>query len=824
MFGEIANLIQGAGDPTLVARLLPDSGVWPHYLAIMLRAYRVPEYLYWIGLFLLLASIPVNLVRYMSGSGSLLESALRLGTAAILWKLTVVTPAMNGCSTAPQYANLTPCVLEGNWRATKEKLEDTTVEVPYLDSSGNLQVKEVPVNLKPMIRITFDPKPASGMQNDSPAGLLLKGAWSQMNRISNRALFNELARQQPGIAEVKQAVNQLFVQAFVWNSATSLGSMAGRFLSAFGTGISLLPGLGKVAGGALVVGGNLLETASDTATQMVRGLGGALISAMVFGPVAMLTVYHAMNTLSGALLYVILFGSPVILGLVGFFGPRLLAGAARLVLLSLLMPLITGAVFGAAVRMVYGDYQEKGEQIRKLTQLSDTLLSSGDSSRLFRVTQMSTLAATQAANTYMCLSTPPGQKPAGVVCPEGHEGLFYRDQADYAGKVNALKQRAGQGLTDASFLLQYANSLPALIHLPSGQDPQVLGERYREAFKGAFGATGTNPGDILQSRPKYEAFLSLVRGYGLGFVWSWPLYVSGLKRDLGLSGSALRCNDPPKGKGYMGAVVACLDEAMRNGSTDYLDREAVKKAVEAAKDIDKKLSVSGYEKKALLYSPEAWNGSFPPLPANSGTSLDSFVSSPQANSYAIGVAPSGTAPWQPTAPYPALDAAYVSFLITGAMPEALQRFARDTTVSTVVSTLISTLISILIMGVLWGLLGQLFDAAAHFSTRLPDTVGGFLAGSAAISGINLAANVPKTSGMDRAGEAAGRRLGTEVAGHGMASLLSRKDPSLGESYRSQLRSTPPDETWRLERLVKEMRRHLQELEDEKKGGSPPEGR
>ncbi|MFW8120722.1 hypothetical protein, partial [Klebsiella pneumoniae] len=102
--------------------------------------------------------------------------------------------------------------------------------------------------------------------------------------------------------------------------------------------------------------------------------------------------------------------------------------------------------------------QEKGEQIRKLTQLSDNLLSSGHSSRLFRVTQMSTLAATQAANTYMCLSTPPGQKPAGVVCPEGHEGLFYRDQADYAGKVNALKQRAGQGLTDASFLLQYANS------------------------------------------------------------------------------------------------------------------------------------------------------------------------------------------------------------------------------------------------------------------------------------------------------------------------------------------------------------------------------
>lgn len=117
MLEVLSQFVGGAGDPNFIARLIPDSGVWPHYLAVMLRAYRIPEYLYWFGLALLLFSLAYTILRYQAGSESLLAALLRFTAIGALWVGGVITPDMNGCDDK-SFKGLTPCVLwETGWRS-----------------------------------------------------------------------------------------------------------------------------------------------------------------------------------------------------------------------------------------------------------------------------------------------------------------------------------------------------------------------------------------------------------------------------------------------------------------------------------------------------------------------------------------------------------------------------------------------------------------------------------------------------------------------------------------------------------------------------------
>lgn len=758
MLDTIVQMVAGAGDPNLVARLIPDSAVWPHYLAVMLRAYRIPEYLFWIGLFLLLGSMATSALRYMAGQENLLSMGLRFAVLWALWGVAVVTPAMNGCN--PTYAT-TPCVLKGNWVVQKVSLADEKVDVPTLAPDGTIEVKEVAVNQKPVYRISFNP--ISAKDNDSPLGRTLKGMWQRFNTWSNQALFREMARQQSGISQAKRALNELMVAIVLGSGAAGAASTLGSYLGMLG---SFMPGIG---GFLSSVGGAALESTADTTLRLVQGVGGSLVSAMLFGPVALLTVYHAINTLSGALLYVVLFGAPVLLGLAGFLGLGFLLGTLRLLLVVLLIPLITAPVFGTALRVIYGGMQEKESQLRELNQVAQSLLSQNDPSKPFRTMHAVRIATTQMGNALACAEALLVEKGTGsvpgVFCPDRLEDLFYTDAADWHAKAEALRAKA-KAKDVPEFIGQHALSVPAILALPKGvTDHKKAAEALVSGMKSFLGGGGDATASLV-NRAKMEEFLKLVKVYRPGFIWSWPAYTEYMRSQFKPPiPKDAKCSDKNlASQGYMAAMVGCLNGAIQAGAKEPVEIKEVKAALEKAKRIDQKFQAGGFPKGSLGF--DGWDetayGSNL-LPTNLGTALFANYANTQKSSggaaglfYPIDKTYMG---YQPTLPYVALDNAYLHVILAQSLPGAVMAYAQDGTISTVVATLVATLISLLLMSATWGLLGQLIGAAGDFTGQVGGSTVATVAGTASVTGVNLAAGAPTTSAADRAAQEAARAQG-----------------------------------------------------------------
>ncbi|MCX7849663.1 hypothetical protein [Thermus sp.] len=757
MLEVLSQIVGGAGDPNFIARLIPDSGVWPHYLAVMLRAYRIPEYLFWFGLGLLLFSLVQTILRYQAGNENLLGAFLRFTVIGALWAGSVVTPGMNGCRNDPQYRGLTPCVLSGNWVAMRQELVGTQVQVPTLDANGQIVLETVAINQKPVYRITFNPSP--GVDNDSPIGRMLKGVWGQFNLWSNRALFHELARQQNGIREAKKALNQLFLTIGVTTGASGALSAVGNLLS--GAGSFAIPGIFGVLSN---VGGQALEAVADTTTRLVQGIGGSLVSAMLFGPIALLTVYHAINTLSGAVLYLVLFGAPVILGLAGLVGFPLLLGTLRLILLVLLIPLMTAPVFGMALRVIYGGYGEKTEQVENLSRLAENLISDKDPTRPFRTVHQTRLALTQLANTYACAKALLVEKGTGsvpgVFCPQNLDGLFYipGSGSDWKAKADALQRLTGaQNLKE--FIGQHSLAVPALIAIPhgGGSDLKKAAERFVKDMS-EFMVDPSEPMSALGNRAKMESFLEFVKVYRPGFIWGWGPYIDYLKEQNGVSKNS--CSD--RSGSYVQSLASCLGLARENNATDVVERKDINEALKKAKEIDRKFNAGNIFAKSLGLSrwDEVKYG--PTLPTNLSASFTNYAGTQESGNggasvfYRIGS--SVLSGYQPTAPYVALDNAYLHLVLTGSLPETLRQYAQSTMITTVVTTIVATLLSLLLVSSTWGLLGGLIGAAGEITGQVGGTLASTFASTAAISGTNLAASAPTTTAVDAAARSGGSRI------------------------------------------------------------------
>lgn len=249
----IIQLVSGFGDPNLIARMLPDSSVWPHYLALSLRSYRIPEITYWVGILLFLLAILLGTMRILTGREAPLPLFLRFLALGILWPLVVVTPGMNGCDT--KY-NTYPCVLKGEWQAQRVDITGGEVKVPVLAPDGRITTVPVAMNLKPVYKVTFNPVPSQGQGNDTILGRAIKGAWGQFNRYSNEALYREMARHQKGIGAVKAATNKLLLTVVVGAGVAGGFSTFGNYLSMLG----YFPGLGGFLAG---VTGNVVEGVAD---------------------------------------------------------------------------------------------------------------------------------------------------------------------------------------------------------------------------------------------------------------------------------------------------------------------------------------------------------------------------------------------------------------------------------------------------------------------------------------------------------------------------------------------------------------------------------
>jgi hypothetical protein len=751
----LGDLIGGAGDPNVIARMLPDSSVWPHYLALSFRSYRLPEYFYWIGLGLVLLGFALGVLSYFSGRVRLIDLLLRFSIVSILWQLTVVTPAMVGCKT-----DGVPCVLSGEWRAERKGGVEGEVAVPVLDPGGNITVRRWQVQVRPTYQVTFNPRASSGQENDRYLSRQIKGAWSTFNRLSNQALFRELARQQKGIAEAKRALNHVFTSVMVGVGAggaisalANYISGAGPALSAFTTRIPFIgAALGPLLGATSGYIGAGLEAVADTATRLIQGLGGTLVTAMLFGPVALLTMFHSINTLSGVLVYLVLFSAPILLGIAAMGQMGVLANAFRVLLLALFVPLITGPVFGMAFRVIYGGYGEEAERLQKLSNIANALVTQNDRTRPFRYTILSNVASAQLAATYACakaMDEATGQIPTTppYLCPETASDLVYRDYDDYKNKV--LRLYANDSLTNLKEVVgrKYAN-VPALLY--ASGDPKSVVKDFAKKAEAFFGQ-GKDGEFQLQNVAVYSNYMSLIRAYRPAFVWGWGPFIEAKFEQLNLGrprASSLSCDryrppddDPHR---YEKAVMVCLKDALLLQKSDQLEKGAVKSAFEEAKKVDSKLNFGNWERETLTYNNEGGSNGYPP-----GWFTDSSR---------MGFGPGGLQEGlEPEAPLYAIDAGYISLLIAKSLPEALMSFARSSWMTNLLAILLSLVMSFGIIAILWGVLGQLIGVAGNLSAEVSSDVAGFLAGSAAVSRINLYHGVPSTTNIDRQARSAGER-------------------------------------------------------------------
>jgi hypothetical protein len=749
----LGDLIGGAGDPNVIARMLPDSSVWPHYLALSFRSYRLPEYFYWIGLGLVLLGLALGVLSYFSGRVRLTDLLLRFSIVGILWQLTVVTPAMVGCKTSG-----VPCVLSGEWRAVKSAGVEDTVAVPVLDRNGNIRVTTWQVQVRPTYQVVFNPKASNGRENDRYLSRQIKSTWATFNRLSNQALYRELARQQKGIAEAKRALNHVFTSVVIGVGAggaisalANYISGAGPALSAFTTRVPFIgTALGPLLGMASGYVGAGLEAVADTATRLIQGLGGTLVTAMLFGPVALLTMFHSINTLSGALVYLVLFSAPILLGIAAMGEMGVLANAFRVLLLALFVPLITGPVFGMAFRVVYGGYGEETERLQKLSNIANALVTFNDRTRPFRYTILSNVASAQLAATYACakaMDEATGRIPTTppYLCPETAEDLVYTTYDDYKNKV--LRLYAGGDLNKVREVIgkNYAN-VPALLY--ASGDPKSVVKDFAKKAEAFFGQ-GKDGEFQLQNVAVYSSYVSLVRAYRPAFIWGWKPFIEAKYSQLNLGNpytSNLTCDkykppddDPQR---YEKAVMVCLKDALRNQKSDQLEEQEVKKAFEEAKKVDAKLNFDNWKKETLTYG--------------GGSGGNDYPSGWFTNSSSMGLGPNNAIEGlEPEAPLYAIDAGYISLLIAKKLPEALMSFAQSSWMTNLLSILLSLVMSFGIIAILWGVLGQLIGVAGSLSAEVSSDVAGFLGGSAAVSGRNLYQSVPSTTNIDRVARYAG---------------------------------------------------------------------
>jgi hypothetical protein len=748
----LGDLIGGAGDPNVIARMLPDSSVWPHYLALSFRSYRLPEYFYWIGIGLVLLGFALGVLSYFSGRTRLTDLLLRFSIVGILWQLTVITPAMVGCKT-----DGVPCVLSGDWQAKKSEAVEDKIAVPVLDRNGQIQVTTWQVQVRPTYQIFFNPKASNGQENDRYLSRQVKNAWGTFNKLSNQALFRELARQQKGIANAKAALNHVFTSVMVGVGAGGAISALANYISGAGPALSAFTSRIPVIGFAL---GPLLGTASgyigagmealaDTGTRLIQGLGGTLVTAMFFGPIALLTMFHSINTLSGALVYLVLFSAPILLGIAAMGEMGILANAFRVLLLALFVPLITGPVFGMAFRVIYGEYGEEAERLEKLSQIANALVTHDDRTRPFRYAILSNVASAQLAATYACAkamdentgkipTTPP------YLCPESAEDLVYKDSSDYKGKVIHLYAHDDANKLKDVIGKNYAN-VPALLY-GSGDPKSVLKDFAKKAE--AFFGQGKDGDFQLQNVAVYSGYMALIRAYRPAFIWGWKPFIQAKYSQLNLgdpSTSSLTCDKykPPDDDPYRyeKSVMVCLNDALKLGRRDQLEESEVKTAFEEAKKVDAKLNFDNWKKETLTY--------------NSGSGSNDYPSDWFTNTPPMGLGPGNTLDLEPEAPLYAIDAGYISLLIAKSLPEALMGFAQSSWMTNLLSTLLSLVMSFGIIGILWGLLGQLIGVAGSLSAEVSSEVAGFLGGSSAVSGANLYHGVPPKTNIDRAARNAG---------------------------------------------------------------------
>jgi hypothetical protein len=705
---SVLDIILSLGDPTALARMLPDSLIWPHYLALMLRAYMIPVFAYWIGLGLFVLGAVLGVYQYLVGGIGMRDLVLKLSLPALLWPLVVISPGQVGCN--PKYQTY-PCVLSGEWRAQKISASQNTVMTYEFDPSrGGLVPVPVAVNVRTMYQITFNPTPSPGVSNDSFFGRQLKAFWGWTARTANQALYAELARLQNQVRAYKKNLTSLILYSSLFAGVGGAGSVLLNAVSFLAIGGTVGLGIGFMAG--------LVEGTVDTVSQIVTGVAGSVATVMVYAPLVLLTIFHTLILLSGALLYFVLFLSPIVLGLAAIQGPGTLQTPLKLIFLSVLFPLFVGPIFAASLRMAYGNVvSEKRKQLEAIEGALDSMIRNKDSTYSVRYSIAIGVMLQQLHNTLHCLD---GKAGAPVICPSQ---VVVSDPANVAQMVSELADQVRQRGQGSTF---WAPQNVALYPAIFVGDP----ERVKSTLKRLLQTSSVL--DLLNNRTNYEVLMELFRNNPPLFIWNWKEYVKEAKRGA---------------QGEQQELLKKLERQLNSAYDDFAC-SAVNRSLDKLVELSGEPSgVSGEIKRRVLtlygvdQGMRAKMGPWPSIPPRNGGSTT--PSCPSANPLfrADAVYPIGGVSLQPYNFYGFLDFGYISKRLADRLPTEMSSAMRTTSAALFVSTLVGFLGALILALGAWSLISTLVSAGV--GEGVDSAVGrvqgaGFLALGTAVLTANIA--------------------------------------------------------------------------------------
>ncbi len=719
---SVLDIILSLGDPTALARMLPDSLIWPHYLALMLRAYMIPVFTYWLGLGLLILGAALGVYQYLVGGVGLKDLVIRLSLPALLWPLIVISPSQVGCN--PKYQTY-PCVLSGEWRAQKITTSQNNVMTYEFDPvKGQLVPVPVAVNARTMYQITFNPAPTPGQSNDSLLGRQLKGFWGWTAGTANQALYAELARLQNQVRAYKKNLTSLILYGSLF---TGLGGAGSVLLNA----ASFLP-IGGFAGFGIGFMAGLVEGTVDTVSQIVTGVAGSVATVMMYAPLVLLTTFHTLILLSGALLYFLLFLSPIVLGLAAIQGPGTFQAPLKLIFLSTLFPLFVGPIFAASLRMAYGNVvSEKQKQLEAIEGALDSMIRNKDGTYSIRYSIAIGVMLQQLHNTLYCLGD---KTDVPVICPpQVVVDTPLRAEQMVSELAKQVRER-GQG--NKFWAPQNVALYPAIFVGDPGKVKKVL--------TGLLQTSSVL--DLLNKRTSYEALMDLFRENPPLFIWNWREYAKEAKN--GAQGEQLE---------LLKKLEQQLDKAYDDFACTAINR-SLDKLVELSGE---GTNVAGEIKRKVLtlYGKMGNNmGSWPNIPPRSPgcPSGSPFF---KANAvYSI-----GGVNLQPYNFYGFLDFGYISKRLADRLPTEMSSAMKTTSAALFVSTLVGFLGALTLALGAWSLISTLVSAGV--GEGADSAVGrvqgaGFLALGTAVLTANIAQNPfgRSTSHADQAVREEGARM------------------------------------------------------------------
>jgi hypothetical protein len=701
---SVLDIILSLGDPTALARMLPDSLIWPHYLALMLRAYMIPVFAYWIGLGLLILGAALGVYQYLVGGAGVKDLVLRLSLPALLWPLVVISPSQVGCN--PKYQTY-PCVLSGEWRAQKiTASQDTVMTYEFDPVKGQLVTVPVAVNARTMYQITFNPAPTLGQNNDSFLGRQLKDLWGWTARTANQALYAELARLQNQVRAYKKELTSLILYSSLFTGVGGAGSV---LLNA----VSFLP-VGGFAGFGMGFMAGLVEGTVDTVSQIVTGVAGSVATVMIYAPLVLLTTFHTLILLSGALLYFVLFLSPIVLGLAAIQGPGTLQAPLKLIFLSTLFPLFVGPIFAASLRMAYGNVvSEKQKQLEAIEGALDSMIRNKDSTYSVRYSIAIGVMLQQLQNTLYCLE---GKAGAPVICPSQ---VVVSAPPDAEKMVSELVSQVNQrGQNNKFWAPQNVALYPAIFV----GDPNKVKTTLTALLQ------TSSVLDLLNKRINYETLMDLFRNNPPLFIWNWGEYIKEAKN------------------GAQGEQQALLDKLGQHLGDAYDDfacpviNRSLDKLVELSGE-PSKVSEEIKKKVLTLYGVaqgmKGKMGPWPELPIQKAPTCPSGKPFFSANA----TYPIGGVALQPYNFYGFLDFGYISKRLADRLPTEMSSAMKTTSAALFVSTLVGFLGALTLALGAWSLISTLVSAGV--GEGVDSAVGrvqgaGFLALGTAVLTANIA--------------------------------------------------------------------------------------